>query len=225
MLFDLRGKRRRLIQVVYLFLAVAFAGSSIIFFVGSGINAGSLFDILGQDGGSSSFDDEVKRYEKKLVQNPKNKAALLGLARAQFNAATSGDNFDQQNGLFTEGAVEPLKESTKAWERYLKLDPKKLSMEVANLEVRAYDGLQEYEMAADTQEVILETRPSSGGYGQLAKYAYLAKQTKKGDLAAERAIELAKKSEKKAVERQLDRMKKDIEQLHAEQAANEAPAQ
>ncbi len=222
MLFDLRGKRRRLIQVAYLILAVAFAGSSIIFFVGSGFEAGSIFDIFNQSGGSNIGEDQVKRYEKKLETNPKSKNALLGLARAQYTVATSGDNFDQQTGLFKEGALEPLEDSTKAWERYLKLDPKKIDIEVANIVVRAYDGLQEYEEAADTQELILDIRPSSGGYAQLATYAYLAEQTKKGDLAADRAVELAEKSKQKAVERRLDKIKKDVEQQIAQQAAAEA---
>ena len=202
-------------------LAVAFAGSSIIFFVGSGFNAGSIFDIFDQ-GGANTGEDQVKKYKEKLETKPDGMNALLGLARAQYTVATSGDNFDQQNGLFKEGALEPLEASTKAWERYLKLDPKKIDLEVANVVVRAYDGLQEYEEAADTQELILDVRPSSGGFAQLATYAYLAEQTKKGDLAAERAIELAEKNRKKAVERRLDKIKKDVQQQIAQQAAAEA---
>lgn len=209
-----------MIQVVYVGLAVVF-GFGMVFTIGVG-GGGSLLDVFDGGGGSSSSGDEVKKYEKKLETKPDGKNALLGLARAQYAVATSGDNFDQQNGLFKEGALEPLEGSTKAWERYLKLDPKKIDIEVANVVVRAYDGLQEYEEAADTQELILDARPSSGGYAQLATYAYLAEQTKKGDLAAERAIELAEKNRKKAVERRLDKIKKDVQQQIAQQAAAEA---
>ena len=218
MLFDLRGKRRRLIKVVFFLLAVAFAGSTVIFFVGSGANSGgSIFDIFGSGGahgggGGGGFDDQIERYEKRLETNPTDERSLKLLARAKFNQATSGDKYNQETGQFTDKAQEDLQASTSAWERYLKTDPKKLDTNVATVMVQVYAGLNDSAQAAATQDLIVEERPNSAGYAQLATYLYLDGETKKGDLAAERSIELAKPSDRKTVKRRLDRIKKQADQ-------------
>lgn len=226
MLFDLRGKRKRLIQVVYLLLAIVFAASTVIFFVGSGFDfSGSLFDVLGSgQAGSGAAEDDVKRYEKTLRRQPKNKKILLKLVRAEYSVATSGDNYDQETGQFKKGAEASLKKSTKAWQRYLKLEPERVSITTASLVVRAYEALGSYEEAAETQEVIVEEDPSSNGFYQLAAYAYFAGQIKKGDLAAMRSVDLAKKRDRKGVKRRLDNLKEQAQQQLAQDAQSKTPA-
>ena len=46
MLFDLQGRRRRMVQATYLILAVLMGGGLVLFGVGSGSISGGLFDAL-----------------------------------------------------------------------------------------------------------------------------------------------------------------------------------
>jgi len=82
MIFDLQGKRRRLVQATYLLLAVLMGGGLVLFGVGSGDISGGLFDaITGKDSNSSgavnsTVNARIKRDQKVLVINPKNETAL-----------------------------------------------------------------------------------------------------------------------------------------------------
>src|SRR4029450_9629076 len=95
MLFDLRGKRRRLVQVVYAVLAVLFFVSFIGFGIGSDATGG-VFDALGIGGSNTSsssssaqFDDQIESAEQKLQQDPKDEKALAQLASIHLQAGQS----------------------------------------------------------------------------------------------------------------------------------------
>ena len=87
MLFELGGKRKRLIQVIYSVLA----GLMFIALVGFGIGgatSGGIFDALGIGGGSSGSDpqysQQIDNANEALQQDPKDDKALLKLARYNF---------------------------------------------------------------------------------------------------------------------------------------------
>jgi len=66
------------------------------------------------------------------------------------------------------------------------------------------------EKAVRAQEIVLEARGDQAGYGDYAKLAalaYQAGQTRKGDLAGERAQELAPRDQREALKAQLDSLK------------------
>src|SRR3954454_10728389 len=103
MLFDLQGKRRRLVQGTYLLLAVLMGGGLVLFGVGSGSVSGGLFDaITGKDSNSpsnnSAVTSRIKRDEKALKLNPKSQAALADLVRAHYQLATN--DADPNTGAF-----------------------------------------------------------------------------------------------------------------------------
>src|SRR6266550_1399925 len=103
MLFDLQGKRRRVVQGTYLVLAVLMGGGLVLFGVGSGDISGGLFDaITGKDsssgGGGSVVSKRIKSDEKALTVNPKNTTALADLVRSYYQLAT--DDADQTTGQF-----------------------------------------------------------------------------------------------------------------------------
>src|SRR4029078_7055299 len=104
MLFDLQGKRRRLVQATYLILAILMGGGLVLFGVGSGDISGGLFDaITGKDtsGAGSNNAVGVNRIDKDeaaLKVNPQNKAALADLVRSHYQLA--GEDQDQQTGQF-----------------------------------------------------------------------------------------------------------------------------
>ena len=84
MLFDLKGKRKRVVQVVYLGLAILFGGSLVLFGTGSSVSGGLIDAITGNGGGGSNsvFQDQVESTQKRVRANPKSEQAWLDLARA-----------------------------------------------------------------------------------------------------------------------------------------------
>jgi hypothetical protein len=69
-------------------------------------------------------------------------------------------------------------------------------------------GLNRPKEGVVTAEIVAEARPSAQTFYQLCLFAYAAGQTRKGDLAGKRAIELAPPSQRAAVKSQIDAAKK-----------------
>jgi hypothetical protein len=211
MLFDLQGKRRRVVQVTYLTLAILMGGGLVLFGVGSGDISGGLFDaISGNDSGSGSANstvkNRIKRDEKKLQVNPKDTTALADLVRSHYQLAT--DDADANTGAFgTEGKVE-LAKADAAWKRYVDTATKP-SDSLAGLMLQVYSegGLNKPAEAAGAAEIIADARPSAQAYLTLTQFAAQAGQTRKAELAGEKAIELAPKSQRKLVKQQVDAVK------------------
>jgi hypothetical protein len=219
MLFDLRARgRRRTIQVIYVFLALLMGGGLIFFGIG-GATSGGLFDAFKSNGGSSSGNDvlekNVKKAETRVRIHPRDAAAWVALTRAQYQVAGLGDNYDQNTGAFTAKGKKALVPVERSWERYLALDPPKPSADLASLMVQALGpaGLNHADKAVAAQEIVVDARPPSTGlYTQLAALAYLAGQTRKGDLASQKAISLAPKDQRSA-------LRDEFKQLKAQSAA------
>lgn len=201
MLFELGGKRKRLIQVIY----VCLAGLMFIALVGFGIGgatSGGIFDALGIGGGSTAsnpqYDQQISRAEQALATNPKDEQALLLLARTHFLAAQSTVQVDAQGRqTLTAETLKGYQAATAAWERYLKTNPKQPDDGVAALMVRAYSssaGLDQTDLASDLKgafiasQIVAEARPSVGTDAQLATYAFLAGEDKVGAAAEKRAL-------------------------------------
>ena len=92
MLFDLSGKRRRVVQVVYATLAILMGGSLVLFGIGSDA-PGGILDAVGLGGGSGGstnpeYEEQIEDAEARLEANPKDEAALLDLARYRYLSAT-----------------------------------------------------------------------------------------------------------------------------------------
>jgi len=202
MLFDLQGKRKRFIQVIYLSLAILMGGGLVLFGIG-GSTSGGLFDAFSDHGGSASdpaYDSQIERAEATLAENPEDEQALVALARAQFLSAQSAVETDELGAqTVTEEALVSYGEATDAWERYLETDPKKPDDSVAALMVRAYTSIAGSAAAPEdlrsgivgaqrAAQVIAEQSPSAGSLSQLAAFSYYS-----GD------IEAAKRAEKQAL--------------------------
>jgi hypothetical protein len=219
MLFDLRARgRRRTIQVIYLFLALLMGGGLIFFGIG-GSTSGGLFDAFKGGGGSSSGNDvlekNVKKAETRVRLHPRDAAALVVLVRAQYQVAGLGDNYDQNTGAFTAKGKKALVPVERSWDRYLALNPPKPNADLASLMVQALGppGLNHADKAVAAQEIVVDARPASTGlYTQLAALAYQAGQTRKGDLASQKAIALAPKDQRST-------LRDEFKQLKAQSAA------
>jgi hypothetical protein len=207
MLFDLRGRgRRRTIQFIYLSLAILMGGGLVLFGIG-GNTSGGLLDAFKEDSGSGtvSFDKRIEAAEKRVAANPRNAPGWAQLVRLRYQeASTTG--FSEQTGTFTADGRRELLKVERAWDRYVALDPKKPDDKVANLMVQAFlpTGLNKLDKAVTAMEIVAESRaPSDGLFAQLAQLAYAAGQTRKGDLAADKAVSLAPKEERSLLRSQL----------------------
>lgn len=189
MLFDLKGKRKRLVQVVYLGLAILFGGGLVLFGVGGNVSGG-LIDAFKGTGSAdtSAFGDLVERAERRAAANPRKPEVWLDVLRAQFNLASSPEGSDAETGQLTDRGQQAIIEVAQAWERYLRLKPKEIDSSAASFAALAYGALQDYDKAVETQGLSVESRPSANGYFQLADFAYRAGKVEAGDRAAKEAV-------------------------------------
>src|SRR3954447_5113643 len=214
MLFDLRGSgRRRTVKIVYVTLAFLMGGGLVLFGIGGGggISGGLLDAITEQSGGTDTSADRFTKQEKaalvKTQAHPKDAAAWAALARARFQVAGQGQYFDPAKGTFTAAGTAKLQSAGAAWDRYLALNPKNPDDRVASLMVQAFGALNKPDKAAEAQEVITQARPTASTFTQLAIFAYQAGQTRKGDLAKNKALELTAPDMRQALKRQLEQAK------------------
>lgn len=221
MLFDLKGKRRRTVQGVYLILAILMGAGLVLFGIGSSVQGG-LGDLFsGGGGGSNQGDkivkDRIETAEKQLQTNPRNVAALGAVIRGHYQLATA--NADPNTGEFSNDAREDLQKTVDAWQRYIATEPKKPDIGLARVSVQAYSGLAQlgsddqsatqryWAGAAEATELIAGAQPNPANYVALVQYATLAGQTNKADLAGKKAISVAPKSQRKTVEQQVNAAK------------------
>jgi hypothetical protein len=214
MLFDLRGSgRRRTVKIVYITLAFLMGGGLVLFGIGGGggISGGLVDAITERDGGGDTGADRFRKQEAAALArtkaNAQDAAAWAALARARFQLAGSGENFDVEKSTFTNAGRAKLESAGDAWERYLALEPKKPDDRVASLMVQAFGALNEPAKAAAAQEVITDARPTASTFSQLAIFAYQAGQTRKGDLAKDKALELTEPDMREALKGQLESAK------------------
>jgi tetratricopeptide (TPR) repeat protein len=206
MLFDLRGRgRRRTVQAIYLGLAILMGGGLVLFGIGGATNGGLIDAIQGNGSTTASSDTFQKRVdalEKRTQANPRDAAAWDQLANVRFSVATSGENYDQTNRVYTTKGKAELGRAAAAWTRYLALNPSKPNADTAGKMVQALgtDGLRRYADAVKALEIVLDSRPATYQlYAQLAVLAHGAKQDRKATLSTDKAVELAPKSQQKAV--------------------------
>jgi hypothetical protein len=212
MLFDLRGGgRRRTVQIVYVTLAILMGGGLVLFGIGGAVSGG-LVDAITQGGGTT--DTGIKRYQDKeraatraAQAKPTDPTVWADLARARFQLASAGGNLNQQTGEFSAEGKRLLRTAADAWEKHLSLAGKNPDDSVANAMVQVYGALGDATNAVRAQEVITDARPKSATFATLAILAYEAGQTRKGDLARSKAIELAPQDQRETVKAQIDEAK------------------
>jgi hypothetical protein len=214
MLFDLRGRhRRRAVKVLYVGLALLIGGGLILFGVGAGTGGGGLLNAASENesSGGASYSSQIKKYEKQLQKNPKNVAAWEKLTLAELHESGGEQFANPTTGAPTAKGKELFAKASRSWESYLAQNPPKPSVELAKLMLRVYgaEGLNEPSSAVQVLQVVVAAEPKNAAYyAQLAEYAYKAKNTRVGDLASEKAVELSPASERSRVKKELEEVKK-----------------
>jgi len=229
-LFDLRGKRRRLVQVVYSLLAASFLIGFVFLGIGSG-GIGSVSDLFGGNSGgstSSQFDSQISAAQAQLQKDPKDSAALLRLAENEWFKAKSGVSQDPNTGQITgisDDAHTALGQSADAWAKYLKVNKGKADAGVANEMTQVYALLNDASGAAKAQRIVTADQPNQNTYGTLALYLYAGNNIGAGDAAAKKSVSLAPKSVRKQVKQQLDQTRAQAIKFKKQQAKAQKKAQ
>ena len=211
MLFDLRGRgRRRVVKVIYLGLALLLGGGLVLFGIGGDVQGG-LFDAFSQGGGDATKQIEERRDNAREAtqREPRNARNYAVLAEAEYQLAGQSEGYNAQTGEFSGEARTHLEAAKEAWERHLELAGDNPNRNAAGTMRNALTALGDYEGAVRAQEVVIDALPDAGfgEYAQLAILAYQAGQTRKGDLASDRAQELAPEDQREALKAQLDQAK------------------
>lgn len=225
MLFDIRGRRKHVIRVVYAVLALLM-GASLFLVVGPV----SIGELVGNSSSTSEsveiFDEQAERIEERLRANPNDEDILVSLTRARINAGRGASELDPTTGetVLTPKSREEFEQATAAWNRYLKV-AEEVNPSVAVLMAgtafslaqnstsypEAFEHLSE---AAKAQQFSADGRPSIGAYATLAAYAHLAGEEDIAARAGKRALALARnEAERKRIEKQLAAYRKQGEQL------------
>ena len=211
MLFDLQGKRRRVVQATYLTLAVLMGGGLVLFGIGGDVQGGLFEAFSGNSGGGNGneiIEDRIDRNEERVKQNPRSEAARKRLARDYFQLATA-QTVDNATG-YPDDAKDELRKSSQNWKAYLALEPKKVDTSLALLALQVHDvgALNKPKDALEAARFIADEQEDSNSYLRVVQYAALAGDTRVADLAGQRAIDLAPKSQRKAVKAQVELAKK-----------------
>jgi hypothetical protein len=215
MLFDIRGKRKHVVRVVYAILALLMGAS--LFLVVGPVNIGAL---IGESSNTTSetakiYTERAERIERKLRKAPEDEALLLSLTRARLGAGEAKVEIDPTTGQphVTPEARAEFEKGSEAWHRYLKLAKGEVNPTVAFSVARAFFTLaagsitsdelfENLDEAAAAQRVVAAARPSLNSLTVLVELENLAGNFAAADKAASQAESLANsKSQKKAIAR------------------------
>lgn len=218
MVFDVRGKRRGVVKVVYAILALLMGLS--LFLLGAG---GSLSSIFG--GGSSTsaskvFEEQAQRIERKLVKNPEDQDLLLNLTRTRVNAGNAavelGPNGEQGQTLESQ---EQFNKASAAWSEYLEVADEPNSgiaqlmsntlFTLANISRTTAEAEANITAAAEAQAIVVEKRPSVGSLSTQSFYLLYTFDYAGAEKAKKEALALINsKPEKESLENQYKEIEK-----------------
>lgn len=208
MLFDLQGKRRRLVQATYLMLAILMGGGLVLFGIGGDVSGG-LFDAFSdRNGGSGNqvVEDRVEKNEERAKSNPQAVNPHKELVRDYYSLAIAQAN-DQ--GVFPADAQDELRKASQHWNAYLRVEKGDPDASLARVALQIYDSaaLNQPQQAVKVARVIAADGNDAASYLQLAQYALLAGDKRVEKLASAKAIELAPANQRKEVREQLEQLR------------------
>jgi hypothetical protein len=211
MLFDLRGRRRRAVQATYLTLAVLMGGGLVLFGIGGSVSGGLLDAFQGGNGNGDSTNSIVsKRNDKlrsQLARNPSDTRLLADLTRGEFQAATA--QIPTGATSYPRAARDELSRAGGYWKRYLAANKGKTNPDLARVALQVYDvgALNKPKDAQQAAQIVAEADNDASSYLRLVQYSSLAGDTRTADLATQKAVDLAPKSQRKAVKEQAKQLK------------------
>jgi len=181
MLFDIRGRRRNVVKVVYAILAILMGLS--LFLLAGPVGFDSLFGSNNPSSEAAELQEErAERIERELRKDPDNPDLLAGLTRTRVNAGNSRSTVDPATGqaAITIEGRQQLEKASAAWTEYVEATDEPaagvaqlMSLTLASLAETSRTGAEaeaNIQAAAEAQEVVAEQRPSVGSLSTLARY-------------------------------------------------------
>jgi hypothetical protein len=231
MIFDIRGRRKYAVKVVYAILAVLMGAS--LFLVVGPLNVGELFNSNSSSGEAAKpFEEQAERIEAKLQKEPESEQLLLALARAQVSAGNSSLSLEPSEDDLVK-ALQQYQQASSTWSEYLKTTDEP-SAGTAQLMAPALVALAErsrtfpeaqrnLEAATEAQQIVVKQRPTLNSLSTFSLYSYFAGDYAAADKARKEAEKLTKAEfEKKQLEEQFKGVKERGEKFQAEVKRAEA---
>jgi hypothetical protein len=218
MLFDIRGRRKHVIRVVYAILALLMGAS--LFLVVGPFNIANLIGNSASSETSKVLVEQAERAEAKAVRDTGNPNLLLAVARTRIAAGNAQTETNPQTGkpVLTAEANESYEKAVEAWNIYLE-QTESPSPSGAALMASAFFTLAEnqgsveaidtsIEGAAQAQRIATEAQPSVGTLTTLAIYEYFDGNFAAGDKAAKQAQSKASAAQAKEIKKQMAEYRK-----------------
>lgn len=213
MLFDIRGRRKNVVKVVYAVLAILM-GTSLFLTVGPFSIAEIFNDGSGTSDTAKPYEEEAERIEAKLKASPEDPNLLLRLTRAQINAGNNNVDIEDSGArVVTPEASQLYLQAYQSWSEYLEATDEpsvNLALVVAPMMAQMAENARTYQeassriqAAADAQRIVAEQRPSVNSWTTLALYTYFTGDTEAADEAKAKAKKFVNKAETQAIDQQL----------------------
>jgi DNA repair exonuclease SbcCD ATPase subunit len=227
MVFDVRGRRKHVVKVVYALLAVLM-GASLFLVVGQ-FNIGELFNSSSTSGGgeiAKPYEEQAERLEVKLKKAPEDEQLLMGLTRARVTAGNSLLSSEPDEEDLT-NALQQYQLASSSWSDYLDatdepnagtaqlVAPALLSLAERS---RTYEQAQRnIEAASEAQGFVAKQRPTLNSFSTLALYTYFTGDFKAAETAQAKAAKLTRaKYEREQLDKQMEEVKKNAEKFQRE---------
>lgn len=231
MVFDIRGRRKHVVKVVYAILAVLMGAS--LFLVVGPVNIGELFSSNSSSGEAAKpFEEQAERLEVKLRKEPESEQLLQSLTRAQVSAGNSLLSVEPSEDDLVK-AVQQYQQASNTWSEYMKAT-KEPAAGTAQLVAPALISLAErsrtfqeaqanIEDAAAAQGIVAKQRPTLNSFSTLALYTYFTGDFAAAEKAEAKAKGLTKeKFEAEELEKRLGEVKKNAKKFQKELKSAEA---
>jgi tetratricopeptide (TPR) repeat protein len=233
MLFDIRGRRKNVVKVVYAILALLMA-ASLILLAGPGLFGGGGGGSSGE--AAKQLEEQAERIERKLAKTPNDPNLQLSLMRTRISAANSQSEFGPAGeALPTVESREQLEKASAAWSDYLKqskeptagaaqlITPALFSLAQTSRDYN--EALDNISAASESQKIVADQRPSLGSLSTLALYLLFTGDYKAAEKALNEAMKFANtKTERESLETQFKEVKKRAQTFQKEIAESEKAA-
>ncbi|MBS1676051.1 MAG: hypothetical protein JST08_01575 [Actinobacteria bacterium] len=239
MVFDIRGRRRHVVKVVYAILAILMAAS--LFLVTGAVNLNSIFGTASSvESAASSFIKQAEHIETKLAKTPEDEALMANLTRTRINAANSMITNGKGESA---GGVEEIKQqlalASESWSKYaatasepsagLAIQAAPALFQLAELSSNGEEALENVKAAAEAEQVVAAKRNDLNSWSTLSFYALFAQNYKLAEEAKEEAVKLANtKFERESFENKYEEVEKNAkkfgQQLQVEKASKSKSA-
>lgn len=234
MVFDIRGRRRHVVKVVYALLAILMAAS--LFLVTGVLNPNTLFGTSSGGSATKSLEEQAERIEVKLAKTPEDEDMLLNLTRTRINIAntmvTNGAG-ESESGI--EEVKQQLAQASEDWSKYLKvavepspglaIQVQPALFELAQLASSGEEAMENLKAANEAQEIVAEARPNLNSLSTLAINQAYIQEFKAATKSFEEATKFANtKFEREQLENQFEKVEENAKQFGKSLEAEEAAA-